>query len=364
MSIKVLHVSPTHYDTSSVVGGGEKYLIYACQALRAGARCLGVELETSMLAFASSPGEVTLAGDIRCKLLPGRAWDASSLDGKALANEFAPHDIVFVHQALHPVGLFAAAHAKLQSKVVIGVDHGGGEHRLAHHTPLVGAMFDAFHAQSQFAARAFIDLEGRTLVVPGPIDTDYYRPDLAVERVPDRVICIGRLLPHKGFDRVIKALPHQLSLHIVGSDYHESYKGYLHSLAEGKDVTFLHSLTDDQVLQELREASLMVHASTHVDHAGTYYPKPELLGLAPLEALACGTPALVSNAAALAELGVLVGCRVFSSDDELAQLLATKAAGALHLPSPQAIYRDVHQRYGLERFGVDLLSALIEIQSP
>ena len=118
-------------------------------------------------------------------------------------------------------------------------------------------------------------------------------------------------------------------------------------------------LSDAEICDVLHKASLFVQASTHFDCRGHYHQKPELLGLAPLEALACGIPALVSSAGSLGELGDIPGCLVFSSDLELKNLLSLHSQSALAFPDSVAIYEAVVAKYGVTQFGEKLLTELV-----
>jgi glycosyltransferase involved in cell wall biosynthesis len=269
-------------------------------------------------------------------------------------------DVVIVHQCLSAFGLFLASHARLAGKLVIGMDHGGGEHPLVNHTAESCLMYHRFLAQSEFAVRAFHDLNVPAKIILGPVDTTYYCPSEGDEREKGLIVAVGRILPHKGFDRIIRALPKGLKLVIAGTVCDQAYSSMLAELIQssGSDVVILEGLDDDDIRNLVRKASLFVHASTHVDYRGTYYAKPELLGLAPLEALACGTPTLVSNAGSLPELGAIVGCDVFFSDDDLKKSLASFANGVVSSP-PSSIYESVRKLYGIEQYGEKLLAELI-----
>lgn len=344
--LKVLHASPTYYDPSSVVGGGEKYVLYMARAMNA----VLPETRNDLLAFGPRPGRYELGLGISCEVVAGEAWNPRSLDAGGLRRAIAPYDVVIVHQALCGFGLFIAAHAKALHKRVFGMDHGGGEHGLTRHSPEAGRVFDGFIAQSEFCAKSFADLDAPVAVALGPIDSAWYTPDPAVERDHSVVLALGRLLPHKGIDRTIRMLPDGLTLRAIGSRYDDHYFEHLHSLAEGKAVEFIEGMSDEAVRQELRQAGLVVHASTHTDYLGRHYPKPELLGLAPLEALACGARTLVSSAGSLHELGLLQGCDVFETDEELSMLLERYRDGMLPMPSPQDIAEETARIYGPSAF--------------
>ena len=356
--MNVLHVSPTYYSDLSVIGGGERYVLYCAKALLSAAASGGVRGRATLVAFGDAPGWVDFPGDIRCEVVEGRPWDATSLNASQIRQTVRGHDVVIVHQCLSAFGLFLACQAKLEDKLVIGLDHGGGEHPIVARTPEAGAFFDLFQAYSTFGARAFSDIQGRVVVIPGPVDDEFYTPERGDAKRGSKVVALGRIMPHKGFDRVIAALPEGLQLDIVGRGYDDEYSSYLRTLASGKSVQFCADLDDEEVRSLLRQASIFVHASTHVDYRGTYYAKPELLGLAPLEALACGVPTLVSSAGSLPELACVDGCVCFGDDKELAALLRRHRNGEIAWPDPGAIHRDVSSRFGLAAYGTTLLQEI------
>lgn len=355
--MKVLHISPTYYAADSIVGGGEKYILYMAKALSHASKAI----ENVILAFGEK--EVGLVvNDVRCIVALGKPWDPRTVDVVDLQRRMLDSDIVVVHQCLTAFGLFIASHARLTGKVVVGIDHGGGVHHLVHRTPEACLMYHAFIAQSKYSVSAFHDSNVPVKTILGPIDTTYYYPLENERREKGLVVAVGRILPHKGFDRIIRALPDDMRLVIAGTTSDAEYSLALTDLirASGADVVVKNGLSDGEIRELLRKASLFVHASTHVDYRGNFHAKPELLGLAPLEALACGTPALVSNAGSLPELGMVVGCDVFCSDQELKARLHEFANGT-PVPSAADIHASTKALYGIEQFGERFLAELRDL---
>ena len=149
-----------------------------------------------------------------------------------LQYQLSSANIVVVHQCFSTVGLFVASHAKLQGKIVMGIDSGGGFHPLVSHTYEAVQMYDFFLAYSKFAVGSFLDLKVPIITILGPVDTHYYQPNNAMERDPQLVVALGRIMPHKGFDRIIKALPANLKLIIAGVAYDAPYLQYLKDLCK------------------------------------------------------------------------------------------------------------------------------------
>ena len=354
----IVQVTTTSYSRDGVIGGGEKIALYVDEALQSAANACGLALTTTLLAL---DGRHALGGGTdRYQSVVGQAWDVHSLDAAELSARLRPADIVYVHQCMTNVGLFAASHARLLGKRVFGMDSGAGEMRLLAHDPSVLTVYDAMHAQSVFAASAFQGFSVPVHVILGPVDTTLYQPPPpgAPARDTTLVVSVGRILPHKGHERVIRALPKGMSLTIVGQHYDQAYLSYLRSCAEGKQVTFADELDDAQIRALLHRAGIFVHASTHVSYRGGYANKPELLGLAPLEALASGLPTFVSDAACLPELSVVPGCRVFRDEAELASLLLEVREGrAPRVPGPE-MHDAVDRHYGLLSAGRNLLDMM------
>jgi glycosyltransferase involved in cell wall biosynthesis len=364
--MNIIHVSPTYYSVDSVIGGGEKYIIYMIRAIAEAAKRQKINLDNSLLAFGDCPGCFSITGEIICNILSGVPWDIHSINLTDLLNTIDKFDILVVHQCLSAFGLFIASHARLLNKIVIGMDHGSGEHPLVAHSPEIGYIFDLCLTYSSFAASAFHDIAVTVKVIHGPVDTNYYIPSNLEDKDPFFVSAVGRLLPHKGFDRIINTLPQPLKLVIAGTRSNAEYLDYLNSLIQRSpcDISINEGLNDEEIRSLMRRSSLFIHASTHFDHEGVYYAKPELLGLAPLEALSCGTPVIVSNAGSLGELTSIYGCQKFSSDEHLKSLLHSHIESPTHkLFNPDMIHKSVKSLYGIEQFGDKLLAELNILRS-
>jgi glycosyltransferase involved in cell wall biosynthesis len=190
---------------------------------------------------------------------------------------------------------------------------------------------------------------GKHTVVIGPVDTERFcpaastAPTQAQRRAGARrriVLCVGRILPHKGIDRLIAALPSDLRLVIAGRIYHEPYYALLRQMAAGKDVHFVHEADDEALLALYRSAELYVQASTARDVYGNVASKPELMGLTTLEAMSCGLPSAVADTGSLPELVPEPNLgRVFSSNDELSAILREVARGSWPTPDTGRLAR-------------------------
>ena len=108
-------------------------------------------------------------------------------------------------------------------------------------------------------------------------------------------------MPYKGVDQLIEATPADMLLTVCGRPYNKAYYEKLEDLSKGKRVEFVTDADED--IRELYHRSWAnVLPSLYQDCYGALQPAPELMGLTLLEAMACGTPAICSNVAAMPEV--------------------------------------------------------------
>lgn len=125
---------------------------------------------------------------------------------------------------------------------------------------------------------------------------------------------VGRLLPHKGVDLLIEALPEDRSLRVCGSVADPAFLARLQRLAIGKKVEFSID-TADVSLPSIYAASSFLILPSRRTIGGEAIGRPELLGLVLLEALNCGTPCAGSDLTAIREVLDPVGMPLFKPDD-------------------------------------------------
>ncbi|MFX1684454.1 glycosyltransferase family 4 protein [Paraburkholderia sp. A2RI-6] len=354
--MRILQITPTFFADHSVIGGGERYVNNVCAAVQLAAD-RDTHTQCDILSFGNTQSDIPLGPGSRLLLYPGHPDNLTSCAGEVFDAILASYDVVHVHQCLTPWGIFVAARAHLLGVVVLGTDHGGGESRHLESYPVIGNVFHAFHAQSEFAAAAFSQLSPPCHVILGPADEMLF-PLNAAHRDPTAIIAIGRILPHKGYEHAIAALPDHAKLTIIGRRYDGDYFAFLQHVAKGKNVDFLTNLSDGDMLSMVQRASLLVHAGVHVGYTGQFYAKPELLSLTPLEAMFAGTPAVVSSAGALPELASVIGCRAYRTQDELTSMLDQHVMGKLFDVTPSEIRDSAIKRYGLWQFGQTYLQLL------
>ena len=111
-----------------------------------------------------------------------------------------------------------------------------------------------------------------------------------------RLCAVGRGLPHKGFETIIRAMPDEARLTIIGPvDPDSPYQKFLNELAQGKPVTFTGRLPENEKLAIMADSDLLIAASTHKLYDGRTIEQAELLGLVILEGIINNLLPIVSD---------------------------------------------------------------------
>ena len=154
---------------------------------------------------------------------------------------------------------------------------------------------DQIIAVSQNTAENLRRYTTRVSLVPNGVDTGYIDSIPAAQYDIDALF-VGRLIPEKHVDTLIRAVPPDCKLCVIGEG---PEKRSLMQLADRqrKHVTFASSLSYSQVIGVMKAAKSLVLPSSR-----------EGFGIVVLEALACGTPVVTSDvrenaAAALIDSG-------------------------------------------------------------
>jgi len=190
--------------------------------------------------------------------------------------------------------------AKVTGRKVFVTDVGGGaSFTLVRWLP-IERWVNRFLFIAEQGSGHLLNRRDRWSILYAGIDIDRFRPADGARR--EGVLFVGRLLPHKGVDVLIQAVDPGVPLRIVGRRYHDEYFALLQRLAEGKDVTFVTDATDDQIVDFYRTAAVSVLPSVNRTVYGDYTPLPELLGFTAMEAMACGTPVVVSRVGGMSEV--------------------------------------------------------------
>lgn len=159
----------------------------------------------------------------------------------------------------------------------------------------VDHVFANSHFSRQLAFSAYgYKPEQVGICYPG-VDVHRFSPSPDVPRVPYKFITCARLTKFKNIDRIIKALTHiadpRVTLTVIGrGEEYLSLVSLVQSLHLGHRVTFLQTVSDSQMITELRSSYGLIHAA-----------EEEPFGLTPVEAMACGTPVIAMQGGGPAE---------------------------------------------------------------
>lgn len=209
------------------------------------------------------------------------------------------------------------------------------------------AGVDVFLANSHFVARRARHAYRRTChVLPPPVEVDRFRPGPPLATRPPVYVTLGRLVPAKGVDRLIEAFTGfgDRRLVIVGDG---PDLGRLQGMA-GPGIELRGRVGDDEAQAILRGARAFVFAAE------------EDFGIAPIEALAAGTPVVGLRRGGLRETvkglgewerptGVFFG----TTTPQAIRGAILELEVNLHLFSPQRCHAEA-RRYAPERFRREL----------
>ena len=210
--------------------------------------------------------------------------------------------LVHCHQQHVLASTLLALAGRLRGTPVFVTDLGGGGWDLSAYWS-TDSLYRAHLHISEYSRRHHgHDQRANAHVIYGGVDLDRFSP--ARQAKEDFALFVGRLLPHKGIDVLLQALPDGTRLKIVGGEADERYLSDLRELARSRDVEFMGVVDDDRLIREYRAANCLVLPSVHRDLYGSTTGVPELLGQTLLEAMACGTAVICTDVASMPEIVV------------------------------------------------------------
>jgi glycosyltransferase involved in cell wall biosynthesis len=289
--MKVVHVSPKYFGDESTVGGGERY----AQEL---ARAMAWIVPTWFVSF--GPRRQTFKLDeLHVEIFAYRPlpWRRDAPFSPRFLPCMSRAEVIHCHQLGTPGNVLALLTGRALRKprflTPLGHSPTRAEHRL---TRL--ARVSALLCISKFSSENAWYSVPRS-VIYGGVDIGRFRPVAGPKQ--RKIVCVARLVPHKGINYLIEALEPDMQLEIYGRPYDQQHYRDLVNLAVGKNVEFFTDASDDDIARAYARALVAVLPSVHEDMYGNHIPQPELLGLVLLEAMACGTAVIGTNVTSIPE---------------------------------------------------------------
>jgi glycosyltransferase involved in cell wall biosynthesis len=294
---RVLHVVPALFGSKGgIVGGAERYAMEL-------ARHMSVETPTVLVSFGERDYQET-KGLLTIRVIGSPWYVGAQLTNPvslSLIKEVRHADVVHCHQQHVLSSSLAAFVGRLIRKRVFVSDLGGGGWDVSSYVSTDRWYRGHLHI-SQYSRKVSGHAgKRRAHVIYGGVDTTKFSPNDSVTR-NGKALFVGRLLPHKGVDDLIRALPPEMSLEVIGQPYDQRFVDDLKSLASNKRVTMRHECDDGALVQAYREAMCVVLPSVYKDAYGQETKVPELLGQTLLEGMACGAPVICTNVASMPEV--------------------------------------------------------------
>jgi len=294
--MRVLHIVPAAFGRDGTVGGAERYAFEL-------ARHMAERVPTTMVTFGDSREERRI-GSLRVQTLSSLCYvkgERSNPLALSLLSEISQVDVVHCHQQHVVASSLASLFCRLTRRKAYVSDLGGGGWDVSAYISTDRWYHGHLHI-SQYSRTVFgQDDKPWAHVIYGGVDTSKFSPECSVPK-DWTVLYAGRLLPHKGIDNLIRAMPEEIPLEIIGRPYDAPYHRELLRLADGKNVTFRHDCDDAALIEAYRRASCIVLPSVYKTMYGHETKVPELLGQTALEGMSCGTPAICTDVASLPEV--------------------------------------------------------------
>jgi glycosyltransferase involved in cell wall biosynthesis len=292
---KVLHIVPALFGPSGVVGGAERYALEL-------ARHMAEAVPTRLLTFGESDRTEQI-GNLNVRAI-GDPWYVRGERQNPLSLRMIPElanaEVVHCHQQHILASSLAAAFSNVAGRKVFVTDLGGGGWDVSAYIN-TDRWYDGHLHISEYSRKIFGQQGQRwSHVIFGGVDTEKFSPKL--QGGDGSVLFVGRLLPHKGVNYLIEAVPSDMPLKIIGRAMDERYFRELKTLAEGKRVCFHHDFADGDLVKAYRSALCIVLPSVYRTIHGDETRVPELLGQTLLEGMAGGVPAICTNVASMPEI--------------------------------------------------------------
>jgi len=301
--MKVVYITPTYFDDTSVIGGAERY----ATAL---ATCMAKVVDTTLVSF-SRKRQSYSQGNLKVEIYPVKHLIGGSIMNPLsfqYISSILGADIIHLHHIYTLISDMSCLTSFFLGKRTFVTEHGGGSSFVLNQKLPVFSCYSNLIAQSEYTIN-FIpsELQKKAVPIKGGVDTNLFYPVTSQKR-EKKVLYVGRILPHKGINYLIEGFKllerPDYKLTIVGrvyGDHSERFYQDIKQLAEGLPVEFIQDADDRRLLHEYRTAVVTVLPSVHTTCYGDYTPVPELMGFTLLESQACGTPVICTDAGAMHE---------------------------------------------------------------
>lgn len=293
---RVVHVVPAIFGARGVTGGAERYAFEL-------ARHMADYTPTTLVGFGSQERTERI-GNLSVRVL-GEPWyvrgQRTNPLSPGLISELRGADIVHCHQQHILASSVCAVFCKLTGRRVFVTDLGGGGWDISAY---IGTdyWYDGHLHISEYSRRVCGHVQKPfARVILGGVDAEKFSPGESVRR-DGSVIFVGRIVPHKGIDVLLSAIPDHLKVEVIGPAYDLSYLARLRVLAKGKRVSFRHNCDDAALIDAYRRALCVVLPSVYRSAWGTDTKVPELLGQTLLEGMACAAPGICTMVGAMPEI--------------------------------------------------------------
>jgi glycosyltransferase involved in cell wall biosynthesis len=339
----VLHIVPALFaPDDGVMGGAERYAFEL-------ARYMANEVPTRLLTFGERERRERV-GKL-CVRVIARPWYVSGQRNnpisRGLFREILTSDVVHCHQRHVLASSLAALFGRLTRRRVFVTELGGGGWDLSAYINTDRWYNGHLHISAYSRHTYRHDQLNSARVILGGVDTDKFSP-AEVERQA-KVVYSGRLLPHKGIDILIRAMPADVELDVIGRVFEPAYLADLRRLAVGKRINFHHDYDDMRLVEAYRTAACVVLPSVYKTMYGDETAVPELLGQTLLEGMACANPAIATNVASLPEV-VVHGVTGFIVAPNNPEALRERIRWLLDHPREGALMGAAGRRRVLEHF--------------
>jgi glycosyltransferase involved in cell wall biosynthesis len=310
--VRVLHLVPAMFGPDGIVGGAERYAYEL-------ARHMAREVPTRLVAFGDHTTATTVDG-LEIHVI-GRPWYVRGQRTNPIAirlvRELRGVDIVHCHQRHVLASSLIALLCRITGRRVFVTDLGGGGWDVSAYLS-TDHWYHAHLHLSDFSRRGGgHDGQSFAHVILGGVDVAKFAPREGVVR-DGGALFVGRILPHKGIDVLIEALPPGMPLTIIGREIDQHYLDDLYELARDKQVTFHFDCDDAQLVAAYQHAACVVLPSVTRTRYGAAAPGAELLGQTLLEGMACGAPVICTAVGGMPEIvdGGITGFVVPPGDRE------------------------------------------------